>query len=302
MTQWKWGGGVSGPDKKGMNPMNHVKVDDRSGLEVARMLDGLVKKKCRAPVTEMLLLGVLAGIYIGFGAMGATTVTGLGGLPPALSKFLAASVFCVGLILVVIPGSELFTGNILMVVSLVNREVSAARVLRNWSFVYLGNFLGSVLLALAIFGAGLLGTPEEPSAVGRAAAAIAEAKIGLGLGEAFLRGVLCNMLVCLAVILALASRTVAGKILGIYFPIMVFVLCGYEHSIANMYFLPAGLLVKGRFLADFWTMFHNLVPVTLGNILGGMLVVLLHPARAKRILNPPRPGGAAPAEGEKAEG
>jgi formate/nitrite transporter len=302
MTQWKWGGDASGPDKKGTNPMNHVKVDDRSGLEVARMLDGLVKKKCRAPVTEMLLLGVLAGIYIGFGAMGATTVTGLGGLPPALSKFLAASVFCVGLILVIIPGSELFTGNILMVASLVNREVSATAILRNWSFVYVGNFLGSVLLALAIFGAGLLGTPEEPSAVGRAAAAIAEAKIDLGLFEAFLRGVLCNMLVCLAVILALASRTVAGKILGIYFPIMVFVLCGYEHSIANMYFLPAGLLAKGRFLADFWSMFHNLVPVTLGNILGGMLVVLLHPARAKRILNPPRPAGAAPAADEKAKG
>ena len=268
-------------------------LDDRAGLEIARALDAIIEKKSRAPLLEMVLLGTLAGIYIGFGAMAATTVIGLGGLPPAATRFLAASVFCVGLVLVIIPGSELFTGNILMAAGLVGRKVPFVRVMRNWGVVYLGNFLGSVLLALAVYGSGLLGAGDRLTPVGQAAADIAAVKIGLGPLEGFLRGILCNMLVCLAVILAVASRSSVGKILGIYFPIMVFVLSGYEHSIANMYFLPAGLLAKGTFWTDFLRMFHNLIPVTAGNILGGLLVILLHPARIRRIVDrlrrpPPR--------------
>jgi formate/nitrite transporter FocA (FNT family) len=125
-------------------------------------------------------------------------------------------------------------------------------------------------------------TVVRPS-VGAAAARIATAKIQLPFVQALLRGVLCNMLVCLAIIIAISSRTTFGKILGIYFPIMVFVLCGYEHSIANMYFLPAGLLAEGRLLGSFLSMFHNLIPVTIGNIIGGTLVILLHPARARQL-------------------
>jgi formate/nitrite transporter len=256
---------------------------DRSALETARELDSIVEKKAREPLAGIVLFGILAGIYIGFGAVAATTVSAFEGLPAGLSKFLAGSVFCVGLILVVIPGSELFTGNVLMVAGLVSRKVSLGQVLRNWLAAYFGNFLGAVLLALAVFGSGLLGTADAPSAVGTAAAKIAAAKIDLAFGPALLRGVLCNMLVCLAVILAIFSRTTVGKILGIYFPIMVFVLCGFEHSIANMYFLPAGLLAQGRFVGDFGTMFYNLIPVTLGNILGGTLVVMLHPARVRQL-------------------
>jgi len=258
--------------------------DDRYGVELARVLDAIVEKKANEGVGALIALGILAGVYIGFGAVAATTVKSLGGPSPALTSFLAASVFCVGLILVIVPGSELFTGNILMTVGLVNRSVPISKTLRNWIFVYLGNFVGSVLLALAIWGAGFLGTPEEPSAFGKTAAAILDAKIALPFAHALIRGILCNVLVCLAVILAVSARTTMGKILGIYFPIMVFVLCGYEHSVANMYFLPAGLLAKGTTLSEPLSIFRNLIPVTIGNIVGGMLVILLHPARARRLM------------------
>ena len=261
-----------------------MSADDRYGAELAKALDAIVEKKASLSGGTLLALGVLAGIYIGFGAVAATTVKSLGGPSPAVTSFLAASVFCVGLVLVIIPGSELFTGNILMTVGLVSRSTPFARVLRNWGLVYLGNFLGALLLAFAIWGAGFYEAGNGGSAFGATAARIAESKIALPFGAAFLRGVLCNMLVCLAVILALSARTAVGKILGIYFPIMVFVLSGFEHSIANMYFLPAGLLAKGGCHSHFVSIFRNLIPVTIGNILGGMLVIVLHPAQARRFL------------------
>jgi len=271
-----------------------VNGDDRAAREIAQELNAIIEKKTGESLISILLFGVLAGAYIGFGAAAAATVMAYEGLPVALSKFLAGTVFCVGLILVIIPGSELFTGNILMTAGLIDRSVRPLRVLRNWICAYIGNFVGACLLAFAVFGSGLLGTVEEPSAVGVAAAKIASAKIALPFVQALLRGVLCNMLVCLAVILAIASRTTFGKILGIYFPIMVFVLSGYEHSIANMYFLPAGLLAGGTFWTGFGSMFSNLIPVTLGNIIGGTLVIVLHPARARRIVSAFRRSGPAP--------
>ncbi|HUX03101.1 MAG: formate/nitrite transporter family protein [Phycisphaerae bacterium] len=274
--------------------------DDRAGLEIAKELDRIIAKKTGQSPVALVLFGILAGAYIGFGAVAATTVTAFDGLPIAVSKFLAGTVFCVGLVLVIIPGSELFTGNILLAAGIVDRKVGFIRVLRNWGFAYVGNFAGAVLLALLVYGSGLLGTPEHPTPVGAAAAKVADAKIALPFVQALLRGILCNILVCLAVIMAVSSRTMFGKILGIYFPIMVFVLSGYEHSIANMYFLPAGLLAEGRFLSGFGSMFTNLVPVTLGNIAGGLLVVVLHPARARRLarlFRHTRPEGP-PAEGK----
>lgn len=276
-----------------------IVTGDRSAVEIARELDAIIAKKSRETVLQMVFLGILAGAYIGFGAVAATTVLGLAGTEPrmsaAMARFLAASVFCIGLVLVIIPGSELFTGNVLM---FGGRDVKVRRVLANWLFVYIGNFLGAALLAAAVAGSGLLGSSENLTPVGRCAADAAELKIGLGFGAAFLRGILCNTLVCLAVILALASRSVVGKILGIYFPITVFVLCGFEHSIANMYFLSAGLMAKGEFLSRFGAIWHNLVPVTLGNIVGGMVVILLHPGRWKRLGR--ALGGGADEEGDKA--
>jgi formate/nitrite transporter len=222
-------------------------VDDRSPREIARHLDSIIQRKSRASRSAQFFFGVLAGIYIGFGAVASTTVGAFAGLPPGLSKFLSASIFCVGLILVIIPGSELFTGNILMSAGLVTRAVSPRKVVRNWVFVYAGNFVGAALLALTVYGTGLMGSAAEPSPVGRAAANIADAKMSLPVVPATLRGVLCNMLLCLAVIMAVGSRTNFGKIMCIYFPITAFVLSGFEHSVANMYFLPAGLFAAGDF-------------------------------------------------------
>lgn len=256
---------------------------DRSPEEIAHQLDAVIQRKSEVNAPSQFLFGILAGIYIGFGALAATTVGAFPGLPTGLSKFLAASIFCVGLVLVVIPGSELFTGNILMSAGLVTRVASLGKVLRNWFFVYLGNFTGAILLALVVYGSGLLGSHAEPSAVGTNAAGIATAKMNIPVGQAILRGILCNMLVCLAVIMAIGSRTNFGKILCIYFPITTFVLCGFEHSVANMYFLPAGLLVKGQFIQNFMGMFDNLIPVTFGNVIGGLLIILLHPARISKL-------------------
>ena len=258
-------------------------TDDRAGVEIAQALDAVTARRDRQSAWTLVLYGILAGVYIGFGAIAATTAKSFTDLPVGLTRFLGASMFCVGLILVVIPGSELFTGNVLMAASFIGKKIAFRGVLRNWGYVYLANFVGSLLLALAVFGTGLMGTPDHPSALGQAVVAVTEGKLALTFWEAFLRGVLCNMLVCLAVILTISARTTMGKILGIYFPITTFVLCGFEHSIANMYFLPAGLLAKGTLVSEFLRMFYNLIPVTLGNIIGGTLVVVLHPVRAGRL-------------------
>ncbi len=256
-----------------------------SPAEISRSLAEIGEKKATAPLLDLFLSGILAGIYIGFGAAVATTVLGGGTLDPGLAKFLAGSVFSVGLMLVLIPGAELFTGNILMVIGFFNKKYRFGKVLRNWVVVWLGNFVGGLLLALLVFHSGLIALgPASGYSSGLMAVKIAESKLALNFVQGFTRGVLCNMLVCLAVIMCIASRTATGKILGIYFPIMVFVASGYEHSIANMYFLPAGLLAAGRLLPDFWKIFHNLIPVTLGNIVGGLAIILLHPKTKERLI------------------
>jgi formate/nitrite transporter len=254
-----------------------------SPAEISRAISDLGEKKATETVFELFIFGILAGMYIAFGAVVASVVLSGGTLDPGFAKFLAGSVFSVGLMLVLIPGSELFTGNILMAIGFIYRKYSFARVLRNWLIVYFGNLAGAIIIAWLVLQSGLLHQGSSLSALGKAAVSIADSKMALTFSECFARGILCNMLVCLAVIMCIASRTVEGKILGIYFPIMTFVACGYEHSVANMYFLPAGLLASGKFFSGFTGMFTNLIPVTLGNILGGLLVVLLHPKVEERI-------------------
>jgi formate/nitrite transporter len=153
------------------------------------------------------------------------------------------------------------------------------RMVRNWSIVWVGNFAGAMLLAWMMSQTGLFGTAAEPSAIGQRAAALGNSRLDLTVSFSawFFRGVLCNMLVCLAVMIAVSARTVTGKILGVYFPIMAFVAAGLEHSIANMYFLSAGLMAQGQLGEHFWGMFTNLIPVTLGNLVGGLALVFLHP-------------------------
>jgi formate/nitrite transporter len=170
-----------------------------------------------------------------------------------------------------------------MTIGLIYQKYSFIKVLRNWLVVYFGNFLGAMIIAWLIFSSGLLVHLGSLTPIGEAAVKIAETKLQLSFVEALCRGVLCNMLVCLAVIICIASRTVEGKILGIYFPIMAFVASGYEHSVANMYFLPVALMADGRFAQDFLTVFNNLIPVTIGNIIGGLLIVFLHPKVEERI-------------------
>ncbi|MBU1124924.1 MAG: formate/nitrite transporter family protein [Candidatus Omnitrophica bacterium] len=250
---------------------------------MSRAISDIGEKKATETIFELFIFGILAGIYISFGAAVATAVSSGGTLDPGLTRFLAGSVFSVGLVLVLILGSELFTGNILMTIGLIYQKYSFHRVLRNWIIVYSGNLLGSLIIAWLVFNSGLLGHFGSLTPIGTVAVKIAEAKLQLGFSEALCRGILCNMLVCLAVIMCIASKTMGGKILGIYFPIMAFVASGYEHSVANMYFLPAGLLAKGEFLSGFLGIFNNLIPVTIGNIIGGLLIVLLHPKVDERI-------------------
>jgi formate/nitrite transporter len=254
-----------------------------SPLEMSNALRDIGEKKTTESIFELFIYGILAGIYIAFGANVATAVSSGGTLDAGFARFLAGSVFSVGLMLVLIPGSELFTGNILMTIGFIYRRYSFLKVLRNWFIVYFGNLLGAIIIAWLTWKSGLLARAGTLTPIGNVAVNIADAKLQLSFQEALARGVLCNMLVCLAVIMCIASKTVTGKILGIYFPIMAFVASGFEHSVANMYFLPVGLMVRGEFLSKFLVMFDNLIPVTLGNIIGGLLIVLLHPKAGQKI-------------------
>lgn len=228
-------------------------------------------------ISRTAVLSLLAGFYIAFGAELATVVTqdsaqffGVG-----LSKFMAGSVFSLGLMLVVICGAELFTGNSLLTKAALHGEIPWSKLAENWVVVILGNLLGSLFFAWMMFRSNLWqGCPIADHAVN-----IAAAKVRLPFGVALIRGILCNWLVCLAVFMATAARDVPGKILACYMPIMAFVASGFEHSVANMYFIPTGLLIKGSYPAvdpalSWWNFgVANLVPVTLGNIVGGVLFV-----------------------------
>jgi len=254
-----------------------------SPAQISRAISDIGEKKATGTIFELFIFGVLAGIYIAFGACVATAVLSGGTLDAGLARFLAGSVFSLGLMLVLIPGSELFTGNILMTIGFIHRKYSFLKVLRNWLVVYCGNLLGAIVIAWLMLHSGLLGSLNNLTPTGVVAVKIADTKLALSFNAALCRGILCNMLVCLAVIMSIASRTVEGKILGIYFPIMAFVASGFEHSVANMYFLPAGLMATGEFASGFLGMFRNLIPVTLGNVIGGLLIVLLHPNAGKKI-------------------
>jgi formate/nitrite transporter len=201
------------------------------------------------------------------------------------AKFVGGSVFTVGLMLVVLAGAELFTGNCLMLTGVLAGEVSVNGMLRNWFFVFFANFAGSILLVVIMYYSNLWKVGNL--GVGAAALATAVGKVNLSFSEAFCRGIACNWLVCLAVWLAIAGKDAISKIFGVYFPIMAFVASGFEHSVANMYFIPMGLFLKGNAAVVSaaglteavnnltWSRFlvENLVPVTLGNIIGGAFFV-----------------------------
>lgn len=237
----------------------------------------------------MLGLAILAGAFIALGAVFATTVAaGSGALPYGIARLLVGVVFCLGLILVIVAGAELFTGNNLIVMAWASGKVSTGKLLRNWGIVYLGNLIGSLGTVVLVFLSGQF--TFGGGRVGATALAIAQAKVELGFVQAIALGILCNALVCLAVWLCMSARSTTDKIVAIIFPIAAFVAAGFEHSIANMYFVPMGLLIRawgderfwgmiGQQAADYttltWLNFlgRNLVPVTLGNIIGGAVMV-----------------------------
>ena len=263
-----------------------LRIDALLPAEMARRAEYLGVRKAEAKTLPLFALSVLAGAFIAMGAIFATTAAaGVSGvLPYGAARLLIGLVFCLGLILVVVGGAELFTGNNLIVMAWASRKVSTRALLRNWFIVYIGNFVGSLGTAVMVFlskqylfGGG---------AVGQAALSIANSKVHLGFLQAIALGVLCNALVCMAVWLTYSARSTMDKIAAIIFPIAAFVAAGFEHSIANMYFIPIGLFIKDfdpAFLETVkldlsgltWTTFlvNNLLPVTIGNIIGGSLFV-----------------------------
>lgn len=266
--------------------MNEIQIDALLPAEMARRAEQVGVSKAEAPAVKVFFLALLAGAFIGMGAIFATTVSAgtAGALPFGVARLLAGLVFCLGLILVIVGGAELFTGNNLIVMAWAGGKVTTDQLAKNWAIVYVGNFIGSVGTAALLFisrqytfGGG---------AVGTTALNIAVAKVSLAFGQAVALGILCNALVCLAVWLTFSARSTVDKIVAIIFPITAFVAAGFEHSIANMYFVPIGLLIKAfdpAFVAASgvdlsrltWGNFFvaNLLPVTLGNVIGGTVLV-----------------------------
>jgi formate/nitrite transporter len=250
--------------------------DCYSPREIAERVENVGVTKARLPLISMVALGILAGGFIGLGAMFFTLVQSDAGLSFAVARVLGGVVFSLGLVLVVIAGAELFTGNNLLVMAWVSGRISLARLLLNLSVVFTANLMGAAGLALLVAISGH--ASMNHGAVGETAVALAAAKCSLPFGEAFFKAVLGNILVCLAVWLAMAGRTVTDKMLAIIFPVSAFVACGFEHCIANMYLIPLGIFLQDglpppavtRLTSPDWSGFiRNLIPVTLGNLTGG---------------------------------
>lgn len=281
--------------------MSEIRIDALLPAEMAARAEFLGIRKAEMPFLKMFMLSVLAGAFVALGAIFATTVGAGGmavtsadgavayntGLPYGVTRLLMGLVFCLGLILVVVGGAELFTGNNLIVMAWANGKVTSWALLRNWLIVYLGNFVGSVGTVILMFL-----TKQHTfgaNAVGITALRIGVAKVDLAFLQAIALGILCNALVCLAVWLTYSARSTMDKILAIIFPITAFVAAGFEHSVANMYFVPYALFIKDfdpGFVAAVgdrvqnidlltWQSFfvNNLIPVTIGNIIGGGVLV-----------------------------
>lgn len=247
-----------------------------SPLEIARNYIDVSVHKTNLSAFKMVILGIFAGIFIGFASIASTTAASTIA-NPSVAKLVGAVVFPAGMSMVLIAGSELFTGNTLIILAVLEKKISVLRMLKNWLFVYIGNFIGSVLVALGVvyghtpnlFGAGLANS----------IAAAGATRCNLTFSEALIRGILCNVLVCIAIWMSFAAKNVSGKLLTCFWPVMVFVLCGFEHSVADMYFGMAalfvaeeyGLSVGGLTFANF--ILNCLIPVTIGNIIGGAGIV-----------------------------
>ena len=239
----------------------------RSPKEIAEKCVAVGVSKAESKISRVFILSVFAGMFIAF-AGAASTFAG-----SIVNKFCAAIIFCGGLSMVVVAGSELFTGNNLLMAALLKKKITIKQLLKNWVVVYIGNFIGSVLISLLVV------YSDSLSSVYESAVATAVSKVSLAFLPALFKGILCNILVCIAVWMSFSSDNTAEKIILVIFPVSIFVLCGFEHSIANMYFIPTGILAAGKYgvsaagLNLFGLFIKNLLPVTIGNIIGGSAVV-----------------------------
>lgn len=253
------------------------------------LAESVMPMKASFRKSKAFVLAIAAGAFIAFGAQVSLTVmTGTESISWGVAKLIGAMTFATGLMMVVLTGAELFTGNVMMAFAVIEKRVGIGKLLRNWTIVYVGNFIGSIILATLIYYSGCSHNSHE--ALGVMGLTTAFTKANLPFVEAFTRGILCNWLVCLAIWMASSSRHVIGKIFAIFFPIMTFVASGYEHSIANMYFLTNGLFLKNTpaiVAASSFTpeqlstitikscLLNNLLPVTLGNLVGAIVFVVL---------------------------
>ncbi len=246
--------------------------------ELGSHISALGIKKANTRSWQLIILGMLAGLYIGLGGHFFLAAVDLGA-----SRLVGGAVFSLGLVLVIVAGAELFTGNIIMVVGAMAGTFKLRRLWRNWLCVYAGNFVGAYAMALAVWSTGLGGRHGQLTSLGELMARTADAKLAQSFGEAFARGVLCNILVILAILMATMSKDVVSKIACCIFPIMAFVTCGFEHCIANMYLISAGMIAQGLSWTEQLAMFDNLLPVTLGNIVGGIFILVIHPNRIRQL-------------------
>lgn len=266
-------------------PINNDTDTAYSPKQIAERVEAAGITKANRDILSTLLLAMLAGAFISFGALLYTFIIHDSSMGLGLTRLVGGLGFCLGLILVIVAGAELFTGNNLLTMACVSGHISLAKLLRNWALVFTGNLLGAVATAILIYFSNYWLVNQGK--VGEVTILIANSKVNMGLVEAFTRGILCNVLVCLAVWLCFAGRSVTDKILAILFPITAFVALGFEHSVANMYFIPAGIIAmgdptvmaalpEGTDLSELTIgnfLINNLLPVTLGNIVGGGFLV-----------------------------
>lgn len=258
-----------------MSRTPHFDFDAFSPDEIARKVCDLGVTKARLPLASMAMLGVLAGAFIGLGALLNVIVLSDASIPIGLRRVLGGAAFSLGLFLVLVAGAELFTGNNLLAMAWADRQVTTNQVLYNWAVIFTANFVGAVGLAWLVLLSGH--AANDGGAVARTYLQLAAAKTSLPWATAFFSGVMCNVLVCTAIWVALAGRSVTDKLVAIVLPITAFVAAGFEHSIANMYLIPLAMMLEAQAgqAADFAGLWNNLVPVVAGNLVGGSVLVAL---------------------------
>ena len=253
--------------------------------EITQNYIALGKKKANNPIEKMFVLAIIAGAFIALGGLAAATAA-VGVTPASVGKLISGVIFPGGLTMVLLAGSELFTGNCLLTIPLLEKEITVGQMLRNWVVVYTGNMVGAFLVAISMAYSNQFSMFDNGVAVSVLYTASSKCTISFGVG--LIRGIFCNFLVCIAVWLSFAAKDIAGKIIGLFFPILIFIVCGFEHSVANMYYIGAGIFAKtipayaeagqaagiDLSVINFKNLFvTNLIPVTIGNIIGGGVCV-----------------------------